>query len=956
MNIINPPFKETVEQRTFRQNYLKALHKAYKYDESIGIMDIGEDKKISLQDIYIQMNFSTNEYQDDSIIDNSRLSTIIDLFENNKHIIISGKPGSGKTTLSRSIINNLCTDDLTKFSSVFGRRLPLYFKLRDYKIDDIKSYDDFFNQFIISISNILKLAVTKEHIEFYLQQGWCFLIFDGVDEVGSKVNRLKIRNFILKKFNDYNKENYILVTSRPAGIEGAYFHSYTEEESSYIMSKRFKTLNEKANNDSLTQIINLSQDDEATQDGEATQDDEATQNNESAPSLLNLYHVTPFSDNQISEYSKKWFRLREENPDIADEKASEFISSISTIKNLATLRRRPVFLSMMIHIHTTKGKLPYSRAKAYQYMVEAYIEHIDIARRLSKIHSKKWSFEDKERVLEELAYKLHSSSIQSKNDETEVLDAEVNTQIILSKKELEQTIKKIIEENLEKWQEIQSGDEKDLLEFYLSRTGLLHEPEENKIQFSHLSFQEYLTAHRIYRKVIENPFEIKETIESEIIEKLNENKTKWNEVILLFFSLYKDATQTILEKFGKNHLNNLNFISLIIQLTESTEYGIKESDIKSWAENIINFIITYNDNKTSNTKVDSENFALIVKLFNNNRLKNTNLINYIKDKLVTSLKQHEYDAKEMENLLYLISYDKNISHEISKLIIDNIKELVNNESLLPALELFSTDNKEVSKDIFQNLSLYQTLSYYETISPSSKNMFLSEKNIDWKQFILYYDWIISNLYGFIQLNRLKKKISMPSTINSYTKFITYRKKHINAVWNEYWYPNIWHEHPLGHTTQLNHDILSGRYEFYLDRQFYRLKNKNLDDSFQSIRSSFVSNRKTKKATVLLSIFILSSTTQILEKEYDIDLSIPWQTFNDFKNFSNLFKDYTALHRHLEVKLDKKIDKKYFIEEMSSNMKKQYSIDKMIDKILKNEEFYITYNHDDIINTIKSCLA
>ena len=44
---ILPDFEETTDQRNFRQKYMSAINKAYKYDESIGIMDIGEDKKIS---------------------------------------------------------------------------------------------------------------------------------------------------------------------------------------------------------------------------------------------------------------------------------------------------------------------------------------------------------------------------------------------------------------------------------------------------------------------------------------------------------------------------------------------------------------------------------------------------------------------------------------------------------------------------------------------------------------------------------------------------------------------------------------------------------------------------------------------------------------------------------------------------------------------------------------------
>ena len=82
------------------------------------------------------------------------LKNILDLFREKRHVIISGKPGSGKTTLSRSLINTLSSDNLTKMSETFGRRLPLYFKLRDYKIDEIKNYTDFLNQYIKSIGSI----------------------------------------------------------------------------------------------------------------------------------------------------------------------------------------------------------------------------------------------------------------------------------------------------------------------------------------------------------------------------------------------------------------------------------------------------------------------------------------------------------------------------------------------------------------------------------------------------------------------------------------------------------------------------------------------------------------------------------------------------------------------------------------------------------------------------------
>lgn len=929
---IAPNFKETKEQRTFRQSYMKAINKAYKYDESIGIMDIGEDKKISLQDIYIPLKFTGTDYNDDSSIGGHELKNILDLFREKRHVVISGKPGSGKTTLSRSLINTLSSDNLTKMSETFGRRLPLYFKLRDYKIDEIKNYADFFNQYIKSISNILKMNITKDDIEFYLNRGWCFLIFDGVDEVGRKGNRKKIRDFILKNFTRYNKDNYVLVTSRPAGLEESYFHAYTLEESNYIKDKEIL-------NNNLLQNNNVPKEDIPEED---------IPEEDGTPTLLNLYYVAPFDKKQIFDYSIKWFNLREEVPLVVEEKANEFISSIETIKNLSTLRRRPVFLSMMIHIHTTKGKLPYSRAKAYQYMVEAYIEHIDIARRLSKIHSKQWSFEDKERILEELAYKLHSSNIQDSND----IEKDSNAQIILNKKELELTIKEIIEENSEKWQEIEEGDEKELLDFYLSRTGLLHEPEENKIQFSHLSFQEYLTAHRIYRKVIENPFIIQETIKIEIIEKLNdENQAKWNEVILLFFSLYKDATQHILETFNKENMHNIFFKKLILNLIKSIEYGIKESDVQTWVNDIINFIVTYDqDDIELNRKQDLKNFELVVDLFNNHRLDIQQLIVYTKSKFITLLNLG--DMKQIEKILYLISYNERVSKEFSELIENNIQSLVNEDNLILALDILSEDNHAISPYVFEQLSLENTLNYYETISPSSKYMFLEKESINWKQLIMHYDWLINNLYGFIQLYRIYKKNSVPSSIKSFNKLKQYKRHKINDMWNNYWYSNIWKEHRNGLTKQLKHDALYGRYEFYLNDNpfsFMRFDNKDLRNSLGEIEDTLRTN--TNKSEVLSSIFVLSSTTNIIKEKHGLNFSIPWKTFQEFQEFSKLFKNKNNFHQYLEKETKQQIDKKQFIKEIDICMEENYSIKKIIDKILKNEEYYIIYSHKEVVNII-----
>ncbi len=163
------------------------------------------------------------------------------------------------------------------------------------------------------------------------------------------------------------------------------------------------------------------------------------------------------------------------------------------------------------------------------------------------------------------------------------------------------------------------------MRFYLTRTGLLHEPEEDKIQFSHLRFQEYLTARFIYKKVIENFFNAFEIIEREILARLTKDKfNHWSETILLFFSLNKAAANEILDKIEKelqtrkdDDERKHHFYLLLLKMLDSEEYGIKDSDMPRWVEQVVTYICALDvpTERTPNESQDSKGYSLIREFF-----------------------------------------------------------------------------------------------------------------------------------------------------------------------------------------------------------------------------------------------------------------------------------------------------------------------------------------------------
>jgi hypothetical protein len=124
----------------------------------------------------------------------------------------------------------------------------------------------------------------------------------------------------------------------------------------------------------------------------------------------------------------------------------------------------------------------------------------------------------------------------------------------------------------------------DLLKFFLFRTGILEEPVEDKIQFAHLSFQEYLTALFLYN--VGTAVDKKE-ITQELYQKLDNES--WREVAHLYLSIDSERT------FGKGHNRLLGYLNVkedshLIFLAEvlgTKEIPLSEDERKTWLTIIV---------------------------------------------------------------------------------------------------------------------------------------------------------------------------------------------------------------------------------------------------------------------------------------------------------------------------------------------------------------------------------
>lgn len=138
----------------------------------------------------------------------------------NRHLVILGAPGSGKTTMLKHLGLSLACgrSPRSKERRRFPWKVPVFLSLRDYRemVSEHEESYDLLQAIGRQLATWQHAAIELTWMKRRLQQGQCLILLDGLDEIADLSQRQQMVAWVESQMHTYSKNGFVL-TSRPLG-------------------------------------------------------------------------------------------------------------------------------------------------------------------------------------------------------------------------------------------------------------------------------------------------------------------------------------------------------------------------------------------------------------------------------------------------------------------------------------------------------------------------------------------------------------------------------------------------------------------------------------------------------------------------------------------------------------------------------------------------------------------